>query len=144
MKGQISTATMILAVIVTAIVVGAVILWISESRFQEVKLEKEDLQSQIENLQTQLPPETGTNVKVKQDPGKVFYWVLPGERRLSPSVFGTPDDPHLVLSILWTTWQWLSKPHPQQCRNCFRTCRCWWPHPRKPERRSTTQSPTRS
>ncbi|MEE8471863.1 MAG: hypothetical protein V3S82_01710 [Dehalococcoidia bacterium] len=28
-----------------------------------------------------------------QEEGKVFYWVLPGPRRLSPVVFGTPDDP---------------------------------------------------
>jgi len=29
---------------------------------------------------------------VKQDPGKVFYWVLPGHRELDPAVFGTPPN----------------------------------------------------
>lgn len=29
---------------------------------------------------------------VKQDPGKVFYWVLPGHRELDPAVFGEPPN----------------------------------------------------
>jgi len=29
---------------------------------------------------------------VKQDPGKVLYWVLPGHRRIDPAVFGTPGN----------------------------------------------------
>ncbi len=29
---------------------------------------------------------------VKQDPGKAFYWVLPGHRQLDPDIFGTPPD----------------------------------------------------
>lgn len=33
------------------------------------------------------------DVVVKQEPGKAFYWVLPGKRQLSPTVFGTPDQP---------------------------------------------------
>lgn len=32
-------------------------------------------------------------VRVKQDAGQLTYWVLPGKRRLSKRVFGTPDDP---------------------------------------------------
>ena len=32
----------------------------------------------------------GRDVKVKQDPGKTVYWVLPGPRRLSERVFGVP------------------------------------------------------
>jgi len=35
----------------------------------------------------------GTTVSVKQDPDQLVYWVLPGRRRLSEKVFGTPDDP---------------------------------------------------
>lgn len=38
-------------------------------------------------------PQEGLDVVVKQEPGKVFYWVLPGERRLSKQVFGTPANP---------------------------------------------------
>jgi hypothetical protein len=38
-------------------------------------------------------PAAGRDVTVRQDAGTTFYWVLPGERRLSPAVFGTPDDP---------------------------------------------------
>jgi len=36
---------------------------------------------------------------VKQDPGKVYYWVLPGHREIDPAVFGTPGDlnPDLLL-----------------------------------------------
>lgn len=36
---------------------------------------------------------SGTEVTVRQEPGEAFYWVLPGERRLSPQVFGTPEHP---------------------------------------------------
>lgn len=35
----------------------------------------------------------GRDVKVKQDPGKTVYWVLPGPRRLSERVFGVPGHP---------------------------------------------------
>lgn len=35
--------------------------------------------------------------EVKQEPGKVVYWVLPGPRRLSEDVFGTPDHPKMLL-----------------------------------------------
>jgi len=34
---------------------------------------------------------------VKQAPGKVVYWVMPGPRRLSADVFGTPDNPKTLL-----------------------------------------------
>ncbi|NHN49368.1 hypothetical protein G9464_17495 [Halostella sp. JP-L12] len=37
--------------------------------------------------------ESGLRVTVEQEAGETFYWVLPGERRLSPHVFGTPDAP---------------------------------------------------
>lgn len=35
----------------------------------------------------------GTNLRVKQESDKLVYWVLPGQRRLSEQVFGTPDNP---------------------------------------------------
>jgi hypothetical protein len=35
--------------------------------------------------------------EVKQDPGKVVYWVMPGPRQLSPDVFGTPKAPKMLL-----------------------------------------------
>ncbi|WP_205427555.1 cupredoxin domain-containing protein [Halorussus sp. MSC15.2] len=34
-----------------------------------------------------------TEVQVKQDAGRLVYWVLPGKRRLSKKVFGTPENP---------------------------------------------------
>lgn len=37
--------------------------------------------------------DTGRDVTVRQEEGKTVYWILPGERRLSPEIFGTPDDP---------------------------------------------------
>ncbi len=43
--------------------------------------------------QEQKNPEMGRDVKVKQEPGKTVYWVLPGPRRLSERVFGVPGHP---------------------------------------------------
>jgi len=34
--------------------------------------------------------------EVRQDSGKIVYWVLPGPRRLDPAVFGTKDNPKMV------------------------------------------------
>jgi len=34
---------------------------------------------------------------VKQDAGKIVYWVLPGPRRLSKNIFGTPDHPKMMV-----------------------------------------------
>lgn len=34
---------------------------------------------------------------IKQDPGNITYWVLPGPRKLSAGVFGTPDNPKMTL-----------------------------------------------
>lgn len=42
---------------------------------------------------------------VKQESGRIVYWVPPGPRELSPAVFGTPDDPKMRL-----------KPRVQQAR----------------------------
>ncbi|TLF53432.1 hypothetical protein FEI13_02220 [Halomonas urmiana] len=35
---------------------------------------------------------------IEQEAGKTVYWVLPGPRRLSEAVFGTPDDPKRTLA----------------------------------------------
>ena len=37
------------------------------------------------------------DVTVKQEAGKTVYWVLPGPRRLSERVFGTPENPKATL-----------------------------------------------
>lgn len=37
--------------------------------------------------------EAEQRLTARQEEGNAFYWVLPGERRLSPQVFGTPDSP---------------------------------------------------
>ena len=39
-------------------------------------------------------------VVVRQKPGNTVYWVMPGERRLSPHVFGTPDNPRHGTALL--------------------------------------------
>lgn len=41
-------------------------------------------------------PQAMQKLTVKQDPGKIVYWVLPGPRRLSQKVFGTPDHPKML------------------------------------------------
>jgi len=40
--------------------------------------------------------QTVQQLTVKQDPNKIVYWVLPGPRRLSKKVFGTPDHPKML------------------------------------------------
>lgn len=46
---------------------------------------------------TGTPTATGTpgeaSIHLRQEPGRLVYWVLPGRRRLSERVFGTPDNP---------------------------------------------------
>lgn len=44
--------------------------------------------------------DSSRDVTVRQEPGNAFYWVLPGERQLSPQVFGTPDDPRRGSDLL--------------------------------------------
>ncbi|WP_207592860.1 hypothetical protein [Halomontanus rarus] len=39
-------------------------------------------------------------VTVRQEPDRAFYWVLPGERRLSPQVFGTAENPRRGSALL--------------------------------------------
>ena len=46
------------------------------------------------------PTGAGRDVTVRQPSGRTFYWVLPGPRRLSPTVFGTPDTPRLGSNAL--------------------------------------------
>lgn len=44
--------------------------------------------------------DTEQEVVVRQEPGETFYWVKPGERRLSPHVFGTPEAPRFGSDLL--------------------------------------------
>ncbi len=44
-------------------------------------------------LMGQAQAHQGRDVKVKQEPGKTVYWVLPGPRRLSERLFGVPGHP---------------------------------------------------
>jgi len=53
-----------------------------------------------EETDTPAPSQMGQDVTVRQESGNLFYWVLPGERRLSPAVFGTPDSPQYGRSWL--------------------------------------------
>lgn len=46
------------------------------------------------------PADSSHDVTVVQEPGNAFYWVLPGERRLSPQVFGTADEPRFGSDLL--------------------------------------------
>jgi plastocyanin len=39
-------------------------------------------------------------VHVRQEKGGTVYWVLPAPARLDPAVFGTPDDPEMLLEPL--------------------------------------------
>ncbi|WP_049923472.1 cupredoxin domain-containing protein [Halopiger djelfimassiliensis] len=45
-------------------------------------------------------PDSGRDVTVRQEPENAFYWVLPGERRLSPQVFGTAENPRFGNDLL--------------------------------------------
>ena len=63
-------------------------------QLDHVKEENEELKALVaENSQTCI---------VEQPPGGLVYWVLPGPRRLSPSVFGTPEKPTFGTARL--TW----------------------------------------
>ncbi|ELZ18452.1 hypothetical protein C477_10303 [Haloterrigena salina JCM 13891] len=44
--------------------------------------------------------DSSRDVTVRQESGNAVYWVLPGERRLSPQVFGTPDAPRRGSDLL--------------------------------------------
>ncbi|HKJ68449.1 MAG TPA: hypothetical protein VKA68_10875 [bacterium] len=41
-----------------------------------------------------------TNVEIVQESGKTVYWVLPGKRRISKQVFGTPQNPQMGQQLL--------------------------------------------
>lgn len=47
-------------------------------------------------VETSAQQEAPTRV-VEQKPGGIVYWVMPGPRRLDPAVFGTSDDPQMLL-----------------------------------------------
>ena len=85
--------TMVASLLVTACGVPQEDLDALQNQLQGKNTELAALQSQVTGLEAQLPLEIGSDVVVVQEEGKVFYWVLPGPRRLSPHVFGTPDDP---------------------------------------------------
>ncbi|WP_254611695.1 hypothetical protein [Haloterrigena gelatinilytica] len=44
--------------------------------------------------------DSSRDVTVRQESGNAVYWVLPGERRLSPQVFGTSDAPRRGSDLL--------------------------------------------
>ncbi|WP_245977780.1 cupredoxin domain-containing protein [Halopiger aswanensis] len=44
--------------------------------------------------------DSSRDVVVRQEPGNAFYWILPGERRLSPQVFGTAENPRFGSDLL--------------------------------------------
>ncbi|MDF9746064.1 cupredoxin domain-containing protein [Natrinema salsiterrestre] len=44
--------------------------------------------------------EPAVTVTARQEPDNAFYWVLPGERRLSPMVFGTAENPRNGTDLL--------------------------------------------
>lgn len=52
---------------------------------------------QVPQESTESPTATGTSdgatIHVRQEPDRLVYWVLPGPRRLSEAVFGTPENP---------------------------------------------------
>lgn len=50
----------------------------------------------------------------KQEAGKTVYWVLPGPRKLSEEVFGTPDNPKRTLK------QALAKVHKPPIRELLK------------------------
>lgn len=76
-----------------------------EQQVQQLQQDNRDLREQVEDLRSQLAPETGTDVRVVQESGKTVYWVLPGPRRLSTQVFGTPEDRR-------NTGQWQTEAAP--------------------------------
>ena len=90
-----------------------------EAQVQSLQSNNTDLQNQIDSLQTQIDSLESENdqleqenqelmdevdmletaesavVTVEQEAGNTVYWVLPGQRRISKAVFGTPDNPLL-------------------------------------------------
>lgn len=53
----------------------------------------QQLKNRAESTDAKAVQDGATQVQVKQDAGRLVYWVLPGKRRLSKKVFGTPDNP---------------------------------------------------
>jgi len=55
--------------------------------------EAQATQDAQESASGDTPPRTR---HVRQEEGQIVYWVLPGPRKLSESVFGTPDNPKML------------------------------------------------
>lgn len=49
-------------------------------------------------------------VQVKQDPGKIVFWILPGKRRLGEAEWGTPDHPKALLAPVMADAKLLPAP----------------------------------
>jgi hypothetical protein len=49
-------------------------------------------------------------VQVKQDPGKIVFWILPGKRRLGEAEWGTPDHPKALLAPVMADVKLLPAP----------------------------------
>ena len=60
--------------------------------------EKMSMEQMMKMDKTKMPSDVDRTAVVKQEPGKVVYWVLPGKRELGPH-FGTADDPKLTAQV---------------------------------------------
>lgn len=52
----------------------------------------------------------GVDVHVKQDPGKLVFWILPGKRRLGELEWGTPEHPKALLEPVMAQAKQLPAP----------------------------------
>lgn len=76
-----NTLFMCAPIILTAFLTGCNTSYLNQTPAKAQQSEQEPLQQ----------------VTVKQDAGKIVYWVLPGPRRLSKKVFGTPEHPKMLV-----------------------------------------------
>ena len=114
-----SMSSLAIVLLILGIIIGGISGYIvGYQPAKQVREENENLKSQIEQnnqqiselenqldalkeknneLENQLSSTWGTEketkVLVEQEGGGLVYWVLPGPRKLDPSVFGTPDNP---------------------------------------------------
>ncbi len=63
------------------------------SEVDNLKSVNDALGAKVKSLSDRVAELSVRSVSVSQEEGKIVYWILPGFRRLSPSVFGTPDNP---------------------------------------------------
>lgn len=54
--------------------------------------------------------EAGVDVHIKQDPGQLVFWVLPGKRRLGELEWGTPEHPKALLAPVMARARQLPEP----------------------------------